>query len=123
MFLQIDDTMTIGEVQDRFAECFPLLKIEFYAKAHKTFEASDGRDVYPSAARLSDIRKNHYAGVLEIKSWYTVAKVEKQLKDIFGLNAQIFRSSPDGKWVQTSLSDHLTLQEESELALRVAPKR
>jgi len=40
---------------------------------------------------IRDIRKNYYNGALEIKSWYTTARVEKDLKDIFGLNAQIFR--------------------------------
>jgi len=41
MFLQIHDSMTIGEVQDRFNECFLFLKIAFYLKAHKRLQTSD----------------------------------------------------------------------------------
>ena len=119
MFLQIADTMTIEEVQDRFTECFPFLKIEFYSLGHKRFEASDKRFQYPSQARIGDIRKIHFFGALEIKSWYTAAKVEKQLKDLYGLHAQIFRSRTNGGWIQTSLSDELTLQEQNDLACRI----
>jgi hypothetical protein len=117
MFLHIDDTMTIEEVQDRFQECFPLLKLEFFSEGHKRFAASDKRFQYRGNRRLGQIRSNHYKGVLEIKSWYTVAKVEKQLKDLFGLYAQVFRSAPDGRWVQTSFSDDLTLKDQNDLSI------
>lgn len=116
MILQVDDTMTVEEIQDRFNECFPFLKIEFYSKAHKKFQPSDKRFLVSKKMRISDIRKSHYNGVLEIKSWQTIAKVEKELKDVFGLNAQIFRHDAVSGWVQTSLSDELTLSQQSQFA-------
>ena len=119
MFLHIADTMTIGEIQERFTECFPLLKIEFYSKSHKRFEETDNRFRLHSSSRIEDIRTNHVNGVMEIKSWHTVTKVEKQLKDLFGLNVQIFRGCPGGAFIQTSLSDDLTLQEQGQLGLGV----
>jgi hypothetical protein len=45
--------------------------------------------------------------------------VERELKELFDLDVQIFRKDVDGKWVQTTHSDGLTLQEESELALGI----
>lgn len=119
MFLQINDEMLVEEVQDRFSECFPLLKIEFYSIPHKRFEPTDKRYAFSGKKRVGNIRKNHSNGVMEIKSWHTVAKVEKGLKDLFGLHGQIFRSSPEGIWVQTAESDSLTLQEQNELACRL----
>lgn len=119
MFLKIVDTMMVEELQDRFSQCFPFLKIEFYSKPHKRFEPTDNRFVIPGKERISSIRKNHTNGVMEIKSWHSVAKVEKEMKDRFGLNIQIFRTSPDGTWVQTADSDELTLQDQNELANRL----
>jgi hypothetical protein len=119
MFLQINDTMTVEEVQDRFTECFPSLKIEFYSKAHKRYESTDKRYAYSGKEKIGNIRKNHTNGALEIKSWHTVMKVEKELEDLYGLHGQIFRGSPEGIWVQTSDSDELTLQEQNDLAMRL----
>ena len=115
MFLQVEDNMTIDELQDRFAQCFPQLRIEFYSKPHKRFAPSDRRYQLNKSDRIGNIRQNHNKGSLEIKSWQTVAKVEKELKDVYGLNAQIFRYD-DGKPVQTTLSDELTLREQSEFS-------
>ncbi|HET7899407.1 MAG TPA: hypothetical protein VFL47_17090, partial [Flavisolibacter sp.] len=65
MFLQITDTMTIGEVQDRFNECFPFLEIAFYSKPHDLFEATDKKYKYSNQVRIGSIRKKHINGVLE----------------------------------------------------------
>lgn len=117
MFLQIDDHMTVEDVQDRFNKCFPLLKIAFYSKAHKKFRASDKTYVYDPKTQIGAIRKNHFNGTLEMKSWYTTARVEEELKKKFGLNAQIFRWDGVNDWTQTSLSDELTLEQQGQLPL------
>jgi hypothetical protein len=117
MILQIFDSLTIEEVQERFNECFPYLKLAFYSKPHKIFQPSDDGDEYISKIRLSDIRKNHDNGVLEIKSWYKTARVEADLKEYFDLNAQVLRLDlKSNSWVQTYLSDNLTLKEQTMLA-------
>lgn len=109
--------MTVAEVQDRFTECFPNLTIAFYQKAHKQFAPSDDRYLYKGAERIGNIRSNHNQGAFEIKSWYSVARVEKELKEKYGLHAQVFRVAPDGQAVQTTLSDAFTLKEQNDLAL------
>lgn len=115
MFLQIDDSMTVEEVQDRFSECFPSLKLAFYSKGHKKFQASDNRYLLKEKMRIGAIRKSHYNGVLEIKSWYTTARVEEDLKTFFGLQAQIFRWDEKVGWIQTTLSDNFTLQQQGQM--------
>lgn len=115
MFLHIHDQLTLGELQERFNDCFPYLKLEFYSEAHKRFEASEQHCQLDARKHVGEVRKLHKNGSMEIKSWYTVSKVEQALKDDYGLNAQVFRSNKNGEWVQTTLSDSLTLQEQSEL--------
>ena len=117
MFLHIVDSMTIEEVQDRFNECFPFLTIEFFSVPHKRFQSTDNRYRYGPKEMIGNIRTNHTKGALEIKSWFTVARVEKELWDNYGLHAQIYRLSPDGEAVQTSASDEFTLQEQSQMVL------
>lgn len=114
MFLQISDSMTVGEVQERFNECFPFLDIAFYSRPHLPFEGSDQKYRYGAATRIADIRKKHVNGVLEIKSWNTTADVEQKLKEIFGLNIQIFHYDPLDGWLQTTISDSLTLKQLSQ---------
>lgn len=116
MFLHIEDHLTVRDVQERFAECFPYLTIAFYTEGHKRFAPSDRQFRINDQERIGNIRKNHHQGVLEIKSWHTVAKVEKELNDLFGLHAQVFRAGANGEAVQTTASDSLTLKEQSELA-------
>ena len=116
MYLQINDRMTVEEVQDRFNECFPFLRLEFYSKPHDAFEGSDKKYQYNDKERIGSIRKKHTDGVLEIKSWDTTAKVEKGIKEMFGLNTQIFRYDAVGCWIQTTLSDELTLKQLSQFA-------
>lgn len=117
MFLHISDTMTVEEVQDRFRECFPLLDIAFYHTPHKKGRPREKSDEVHPDERIAYIRDNHYNGVLEIKSWYSVARVEKELKEQFGLYAQVCRRDSDGRLVQTTLSDDFTLADQARLSL------
>lgn len=108
--------MTLGEVQDRFQECFPFLDIAFYSKPHLPFEATDEKYLVSNAAFIGNIRTKHVNGVVEIKSWDKAADVEQKLKDIFGLNAQIFRYDPLHGWTQTVRTDALSLKQLSQFA-------
>jgi hypothetical protein len=115
MLLKIDDHKTIEDLQDRFNECFPHLKLEFYSAPHKWNHPSERSLRLKPQSRIGDIRHNHNSGILEIKSWHKTGKVEQDLHDLFGLNAQIFRWYGD-TWLQTSYSDDLTLHQQAVLA-------
>jgi hypothetical protein len=116
MFLKIDDNLTVEEVEDRFNECFPFLKIAFYSFPHKIFEPSDKSFRFQGRERIGNIRKKHFNSVYEIKSWFPVSKVEKELYEIFGLNAQILRSDRNGIFTQTTFSDDLSLRDQIDLS-------
>lgn len=115
MLIRIYDHEKIDEVQDKFNECFPYLKLEFYNQPHKLHEASPEEHLIQPGTYIEDIRKTHESGVISIKSWDKTGHVEQEFKRMFGLNVQVFRLHKD-KWIQTSDSDELTLKELSDLA-------
>lgn len=106
MFLHISDCMTIEEVEDRFRECFPGLEIRFYASPLKKFSAVNPPRLNKTD-RIEYIRHYHYNGALEIKSWFSAARVEQELKEMFDLNAGIFRTGEGGTLVHVASEDEL----------------
>jgi hypothetical protein len=116
MLIEIDDSKTIADIQDRFSLCFPYLKIEFYNKPHHWEESTAAKYLIDPATFIRDIRKKHAPGIVEIKSWHKTGDVEQLFKKLFGLNAQIFRLE-DNRWKQSAESDNLTLAMQTEIAM------
>ena len=110
MLLYISDNNAVSDIKDKFNECFPHLKIEFYNKRHKWKHASPESQRIKEDVKIGEIRKKHNIGVLEIKSWDKTGEVEQQFKESFGLYAQIFRFE-NNDWIQSVKSDKLTLAE------------
>jgi hypothetical protein len=108
MILRIDDNKSIADLQDKFEQCFPGLKIEFYYRSHNWLEDTLSKFQVPSDCLVGDIRNIHSQGILEIKSWFLKGKVEQDFKELFDLNVQIFRFK-NHKWEHTIKSDQLTL--------------
>jgi hypothetical protein len=104
MIIQIHNNLLVSDVQERFAKCFPCMKIEFYTTRHHFRENSLEVCIANPSKKIGEIRRILEEGCLEIKSWYTVANVEKDLRDQFGLNVKIFREEK-GRWVQTNGAD------------------
>lgn len=115
MLLKIFDQKKIDEIQDKFNECFPYLKLEFYSPSYNWHEPSGNEHIIPPGTYIEDIRKTHDSGILTIKSWDKISHVEQEFERMFGLKVQIFRLHGD-KWIQTNNSDELTLKEQSDLA-------
>jgi hypothetical protein len=115
MLLKVRDTVRILDLKDKFNECFPYLKIEFYNRPHKWKEGTDSIYQYNENELIGNIRKKHDATILEIKSWHRTGDVEQAFKDQLDLNVQVFRLYRD-QWIQSRDSDSLTLQAQSEMA-------
>lgn len=117
MLLHIDDHMTIEEIQDHFNECYPFLKICFYSKAQKRHKPANKAEMLDEKSKVGVIRKNHTNGIVEIMSWYTIGQVERELKEKFDLNTQIFRwDNISMSWVPTFLTEGLTIQQQSKFS-------
>jgi hypothetical protein len=115
MLLYINDNKTVQDLQDRFSKCFPYLKLEFYKEADHPLKERDKSNLIQPDRFIGDIRTKSRSGILEIKSWDKTSKVKDELKDLFGLNVQIFRMYCD-QWIPTTYSDELTLRQQTELA-------
>ena len=113
MILHISNNLMVEDVQDHFSECFPWLKIEFYNMPHRSKKGSDEKDIVDPKTTVSDVTRNQKVGTLVIKSSDTVGHVERVLKSVFGLNAQIFRRE-NNCWIQTTTSDKYSLTEQKE---------
>ena len=114
MLLQIHDNLLVSDIKEKFAECFPCLKIEFYTKLHHIRENTSEIFRIDSQKKIGTIRQNRKQGFLDIKSWHTVSRIEKEFKDRFGLNVQVFRKQ-NGKWIQTAVTDANTLLQQMEM--------
>jgi hypothetical protein len=114
MFIDIDDNRTLREVQLEFHNHFPYLKLEFFGHSHGIMEPSCPADAIDCTCRISDVRKRHIPGRIEITPNQKTGVVEQHFKKRFDLNVQVYRLY--GKvWVQTSGSDEMTLQEQNDL--------
>jgi hypothetical protein len=110
MLLYIDDNKTVGDLQDKFNECFQHLKIEFYDMKHGWSKSTLDEHRIEENRRIGEIRKNHNSGILEIKSYYKTGRVEQDFRHHYGLNVQIYFYK-NNEWIQTLSSDDLTLGE------------
>ena len=110
MLLYIHDQLLIDQIQERFQECFSGLRIVFYSRIQNR---RDPAAIYriPGSRYVGDVRVNHRNGILEIKSWYTVSRVEKALKEEFDLEARVFRGNEMTGWVQVNANADQTLRQ------------
>lgn len=108
----IFNTMTLQELQAKFNDHFPYLKLEFFAEKHKAGEGSDKNQMIPSewdaTVKLSDIQPPDEVQNWEVTGEMTAAQLERDLEMEFGLNAQVFRKSGN-TWLETTTSDNETL--------------
>ncbi|HTM92059.1 MAG TPA: hypothetical protein VL095_06560 [Flavisolibacter sp.] len=114
MLLYINDNKTVQDLKDRFSKCFPHLKLEIYRESDDGSKQCHKSNLIPSNVLIGYIRTGP-SGILDIKSWDKTSKVKRELKELFGLNVQIFRKYHD-QWIPATYSDELTLQQQTELA-------
>lgn len=121
MEIQINDSRTILDVQKEFSREFPFLKIEFFETPHSEKAPSPKSKMYAHERTLAQCRKIHEEGALHISPENSVAQIEKELWEKFGLSAQIFRKS--GKlWIETSLTDSWTLERQNREGFEMSEK-
>ena len=114
MHIAINDKTSLREIQLVFSDFYPYLKLEFYRKRHKKYEASDESYLIDPNINIGDIKHTHVNGVLEIRPLYKVSDVEKEFLQRFGLSVQVLRKEKKG-WQQTTAMDDFTLKELNEM--------
>lgn len=114
MHIEINDTTSLSKIQKAFSDFYPYLKIEFYCKPHKEYEASEEKDLINANRSIGDIKKTHISGVLEIQPLYKVADVEREFQNRFDLSVQILRKEKND-WEQTVGMDNFSLKDLNEM--------
>ena len=108
MILEIDDSKTTGDLQERFSIHFPLLKLQFCRRKHGWEEVCNGSGIVHQDLPISEVRGKHNSGTIELNVCQKIGKIKSEFYERFGLSIQICYKS--GKyWIQTGKSDNMTI--------------
>jgi glycerol-3-phosphate O-acyltransferase len=110
MHLKINDNTSLREIEETFSNYYPYLKLEFFHKSHKKYEASLATDRVNPYTKVGDLNLKHMSGALEIRPLYRIADVEKEFRERFGLSIQILCKEKD-HWEQTAGMDDFTFKD------------
>lgn len=113
MELQVNNKITISELQRQFSKEFPYLKIEFFDIPHSSPNKLSKAHLFPPNRLLGVCRKLRNEGIIKISPDDTVEKLETIFWNEFGLSAEVFRRSGN-VWIETSLSNSWTLKLQNE---------
>lgn len=114
MIIEINDSRTIGDIQQEFSTRFPFLKLEFFQNPHDREEPSNETPCQKDLS-LGEIRQKHVQGIITINPGSETGAIEKEFERRFGLNVQIYRLQMD-RWIQTAGTDILSLSEQNQIA-------
>ena len=109
----ISDKIKLQDIQQEFSSQFPFLKLEFYSGSHDANEGSMEADHLDAEKTIGEVRTIHNKGEIELQDSMSVADLEKDFFEKYGLNAQVFRKSKD-LWLQTTKTDQWTLAEQNQ---------
>mgnify|MGYP001088076428 CR=1 FL=1 len=114
MKFQIDNDTKIIDVQKRFNEVYPFLKVEFYKRGYSEKKVSAFKDRISPDKIISAEVKSFQPGNIDINRHRTVSALEKEFYEKFGITMQVSRKS--GKmWIETSKTDDRTLKAQNQL--------
>lgn len=121
-YLRIDDSQTIKSIQADFNRIYLFLKIEFFNEPHLKGAGNEKKKMYFSEnIKLSSIQTKKKTGKISIEENKSVADLETEFQNLFGLYVQVFRKS--GKvWIETSVTDKWPLNEQNEEGKRFSEK-
>jgi len=114
MNLNIENMMLVEDVKKLFTNLYPFLKIELYKSLNEAKQNHIKKEPLPSNFILSKCLNNPESIAINWSNDITVEQLETQFEKI-GLSAEIFRRSGN-VWVETSLTDNWTLQQQNEEA-------
>ena len=113
MKIVINNSRKIFAVQEEFSTMFPGLKIVFHAKPSSRGAAPSPKLVIHSSKTLQECRAISREGTIEILPTMNISELKGNLRDIFGLSAEIFRKSENGA-DEKPINGKLTLGEINE---------
>ena len=110
MDIYISEEAIVGDIQKRFREFYPYLKLAFYRNPHQQGVCSPKEELVPPEMPIDKIRMIHNSGWINISACRMAAAVEHDFSREFGLNVQVLHKS-GGLWLETTGTDSWTLEE------------
>jgi hypothetical protein len=109
MKITINDHRKIFAIQEEFNNIFPNLIIEFHAKGSREGSAPSTHLIKHDKT-LGECRTEHNKGEITITPNTRVGDLKNDFRDIYGLTAEIFQKSENGRVVASYKN---TLDEEN----------
>lgn len=109
MKIVINNNRKIFAIQEEFNTMFPSLKLVFHAKPSSAGGVPSPKIVMHSSRTLQDCRSISREGTIEILPTMNISDLKGNLRDIFGLSAEIIRKSANTE-DEELLSDQETLE-------------
>src|SRR5438105_3541562 len=109
MNLRIDQESQIRNIQNEFSKAYPFLKIEFFKDSFTKNKRSQKTEKINSAEKVKLIGQLNAHHTIDIGKQRTVAQLEEDFKEFFGLKAEVYRKLGNS-WIETSLTDDWTLE-------------
>ncbi len=108
MTIEIHANKTIKEIQTEFSSAFPYLKLEFFSKPHAMGKGTKKEYMKNNTLSLREVSKKETMGSLGFDDTTIVSDLERNFREDFGLNVQVFRKSGN-LWLETTATDKWTL--------------
>ncbi len=108
MTIEIHANKTIKEIQTEFSSVFPYLKLEFFSKPHSSGKGTKKEYMKNNTLSLREVSKKETIGSLSFDDTTIVSELERNFREGFGLNVQVFRKS-GSLWLETTATDTWTL--------------
>lgn len=121
MQLQIGTDTRFKDVQKKFTEVYPFLKVEFYKQHYSEMKVSAVKDRISPDKIISELSKSFKPEVVDINGHRTVAELEKEFYEKFGIAMQVSRKSGN-IWIETSKTDDRTLIVQNEMGESMSSK-
>lgn len=117
MIIEIHPEKKLKEISQAFSQIYPFLKLEFFRKQHRWQESSPDSELLDQELLVSQATENKLAsGHIEIHYWQKTGVVEMKFRQQFQLAVQVYRNH-QGRWIQTSGTDELTLEDQNEAGM------
>jgi hypothetical protein len=115
MRIEINYKTTLRNLQESFSNNFPFLKIEFYNKVKRKYEASIRENLLYPGTPICELKKGNLPEQIEIQPWYKVEDLEKEFRKQLSLPVKLLWKV-NNQWERAVGMEIITLEELNGLA-------
>lgn len=95
MQLTINDHRKVYALQEEFHQAFPDFLLAFFKKPSKVGASAPKKMVIRATETLGQCRNIHKKGMLTVTPGMTVADIERDFDDVYGLSVEVLKRAGD----------------------------